>query len=42
MEDNGQLHALATFSPGKEPPMFLEQVGRRDPEPIWTFGGKNV
>jgi hypothetical protein len=34
---SGQLHALATLPPGKEPPvLILYEVGWA-PEPVWTI-----
>jgi len=37
MEVSGQLHALVTLSPGKEPPVPNGEEGRQAPEPIWMW-----
>jgi hypothetical protein len=36
MEVSGQLHALATLSPGKEPPVSIGEEVEWTPESVWT------
>jgi hypothetical protein len=40
MEVSGQLHALATMTPGKEPPVPIGYEAGSAPEPVWTLWGK--
>jgi hypothetical protein len=37
LEVSGQLHAPAALTPGKEPPVPIEQEVRWTSEPVWTI-----
>jgi hypothetical protein len=34
---SGQLHAPAALSPGKKPPVPVEEEAGRTPEPVWQL-----